>query len=224
MNDGTGTIHDTGMGSQDGEGTGQVADSRTTESDCQERGLGPMGESGYIYFAETEDGQFVKIGFSWNPIRRLYALGTLRPSNFRIRLIGFFPGTLQAEHELHKQFISDRDNGEWFRSTTDLRDFIKSINLVRPEDLEEAGRPKTRRYNVSRKTKRPPKDSIIPDSYMSLGGVRRAERLTPQRRSEIAQLAGKVSAERLTTEEHRCRMKQLIKLRWERYRAQQQQS
>ncbi len=88
--------------------------------------------TGYVYFVETVDGAFVKIGYSKRVYGRLSELSTLRPGNFAIRMIGYFPGTVQTEAWLHVKFSADRDNGEWFRSTEILRGFIASMGLIEP--------------------------------------------------------------------------------------------
>jgi DNA-binding CsgD family transcriptional regulator len=88
-----------------------------------------QARSGYIYFIETEDRQFVKIGYSANPYRRQQTLGTLRPGNFALRLLGCIPGTVQTEQWLHSKFSADRDNGEWFRASPSLIQFIDSLGL-----------------------------------------------------------------------------------------------
>src|SRR5215471_11530874 len=43
---------------------------------------------GHVYFVETEDGQFVKIGFSKNVRIRMCQIAPLRPGSFALRPIG----------------------------------------------------------------------------------------------------------------------------------------
>jgi hypothetical protein len=84
-------------------------------------------DDGEIYFVETLDGRFIKIGYSTRPRRRFSEFGTLRPSPFALRLIGSFPGSIKTERWLHEKFQEDRDNGEWFRASDRLRAFIASV-------------------------------------------------------------------------------------------------
>ena len=92
---------------------------------------------GYIYFIETVDGRFVKIGFSVDPYRRLSQLGTLRPGEFELRILGWIPGTFETERWLHDKFVAARENGEWFTSTPELRTFIKAVGLLTSEETPD---------------------------------------------------------------------------------------
>ena len=84
-------------------------------------------DEGEVYFVETLDGRFIKIGYSTRPRRRFSEFGTLRPGPFALRLIGSFPGSLKTERWLHEKFQEDRDNGEWFRASDRLREFIAAL-------------------------------------------------------------------------------------------------
>ena len=160
---------------------------------------------GFVYFIETESHEFVKIGYSKRIYTRLSELSTLQPGSFAIRLIGYFPGTQQTEGWLHAKFAADRDNGEWFRSTSALRQFIEAMGLIQPsvpaiktrriaaaaspaiaapiELLELSGSPKKKNPHAAALGKR--------------GGKARAANLTPVRRSEIARLGAEtVNAKR----------------------------
>jgi hypothetical protein len=116
-----------------GAGTGgnaeQEVDPRTAEENCSEGGPSPM-ERGHVYFVETDNGEFVKIGFSKRPRLRMSELATLRPGAFALRPIGSMAGSRPVETWLHLVFAEDRDNGEWFRSTSRLRAFIALLPLV----------------------------------------------------------------------------------------------
>ncbi len=73
------------------------------------------GREGYIYFLETSDGKYIKIGFSNNPVRRLWE------QKLAARLIGFVPGTREVEQWLHKRFASDlAHRKEWFHRSSRL--------------------------------------------------------------------------------------------------------
>ena len=91
------------------------------------------GSTGQIYFIETEDRKYIKIGYSVDPIKRMSRLGTLRPGGFALRIIGWMPGSPETERWLHHKFRDHRDNGEWFRNSPALRAFIEVIGLVQPE-------------------------------------------------------------------------------------------
>jgi hypothetical protein len=93
---------------------------------------GKNEKGGFVYFIETAEGEFVKIGYSRLVFSRLSQLGTLRPTNFNFRLLGCIPGTLQTEKWLHDKFAADRDAGEWFRASISLRAFIADVGLIAP--------------------------------------------------------------------------------------------
>lgn len=157
----------------------------------------PVSESspravGFVYFIETEGGQYVKIGYSAQPYRRLSQLGTLRPGRFSLRIIGWMPGSIDTERWLHKKFQSDRDKGEWFRDSPGLRLFIRTIGLIEPHSKPERTE---RTVTAERKPKPVEGTATSPEirrvfSMMGKrGGAARAESLSPERRKEIAKKA-----------------------------------
>jgi len=92
---------------------------------------------GFVYFIETQDGQYVKIGYSARVFSRLSQLGTLRPANFGFRLLGCMPGSHQTEAWLHDKFADLRQDGEWFRRAPALDAFIVAVGLVAPRYFPE---------------------------------------------------------------------------------------
>ncbi len=109
MGDGGREIYGGRMGSADGGTPVEVADTEAAQGNSEEGGGDSLGrkEEGCVYFIETEGGEFIKIGYSNNPYRRLNQFGTLRPGNFALRLIGWMPGTLGTERWLHGKFRED---------------------------------------------------------------------------------------------------------------------
>ena len=69
----------------------------------------------FIYLIQCETTRAIKIGYSGNPIRRLYDLQCGCPSP--LVLLHHFPdeNVREKEKQLHKLFKSDRIHGEWFR-------------------------------------------------------------------------------------------------------------
>jgi hypothetical protein len=88
----------------------------------------PMDAQGFVYFIETQDGQFIKIGFSNRPMVRAGQLGTVMP----IRLIGYFPASRATERWLHIKFAANHSMGEWFENTDAIREFIGILGLMPP--------------------------------------------------------------------------------------------
>lgn len=80
-------------------------------------------EKSFLYFIEAVGTEFIKIGRSANPDRRLKQLSTGSP--VELRLIGVISGGAEIEKELHKQFDHLRERLEWFRATPELRGFVR---------------------------------------------------------------------------------------------------
>jgi len=176
--------------------------------------------NGFVYFMETEDSQYVKIGFSRKVIRRLGELGTLMP----IRLIGYFPACRQTERTLHRKFAADHKVGEWFKSTEQLRESIAMLELIKapepkpePEYVGKSVKP-----NLCDVTLTADERSAIAAALGRLGGLKggkaRAENLTPEQLSKIGKKAGKVGgkarAAALTPEERRAIGRRAAAARW----------
>lgn len=75
-----------------------------------------------IYFVQTEDNQFVKIGYAGDVSKRLAGLQTSSPQT--LKLIGTQPGDHGLERRLHERFGYLRTRGEWFATSTDLLEYI----------------------------------------------------------------------------------------------------
>jgi hypothetical protein len=154
----------------------------------------PVGQ-GFIYFIETEDAQFVKIGFSKVVINRMGALGTMMP----VRLIGFFPGTRETERWLHAKFADEWKTGEWFWSSNRLRQFITMMGLIVPE-IRESPPSRLQRDVRIKKNKLIVKTEALPEPEPELNAAAvalgkrsaagRMKKLSPEQRSEIARKAG----------------------------------
>jgi hypothetical protein len=174
MNDERRDVHGRGVGSENGEGPGGFIDAEAPEGNSQEGGRGSVGQ---IYFVETEDGRFVKIGYSTKVIRRLGQLGTLMP----VRLIGCFPGSVDTERRLHEKFASHRKTGEWFNNAPQIKEFMTTVELIQP--------------GVKRK-----KANLTSEAAVALAKLR-WKKLSAKERSEIARKAGAASKANLTPEQ-----------------------
>lgn len=151
-----------------------------------ERETGWPPEKGWVYFVETEDGQFVKIGFSITPVRRLSQLGTLMP----VRLIGCFPGSRGTEVWLHRKFASERTTGEWFRFTPELRALITLVGVMEPTPLRLTPKVKPKPVAVQIEDQTGWERNQAAVMLGSRGGKARTKKLTAEQRSEIARKGG----------------------------------
>lgn len=77
---------------------------------------------GWVYFIRAGDA--VKIGHSRDPQKRLKQLstGSAEPLELWHRL----PGDKQVERDLHKQFADERLNGEWFRVSDRIQEYVEA--------------------------------------------------------------------------------------------------
>lgn len=72
------------------------------------------------YLIVSQDGKSVKIGRSIDPERRAKSLQTGHPLALKTLLVL----DMDVEAQLHKRFARDRQVGEWFRFSSDIRDFL----------------------------------------------------------------------------------------------------
>jgi len=80
--------------------------------------------NGWIYLVACEQPLSVKIGFTTkHPRARLKQLQTGNPS--KLKLMGWYPGSLQAEREIHDSLGEFRMQGEWFRLTPEANDALR---------------------------------------------------------------------------------------------------
>jgi hypothetical protein len=80
-------------------------------------------EKSYLYFIEAINTGYIKIGRSANPDRRLAQLTTGSPN--QLVLLGKISGGSALEAELHRRFEGHREKGEWFKASSELKEFIK---------------------------------------------------------------------------------------------------
>lgn len=76
----------------------------------------------FIYF--IRDAEFVKIGFSDDPNKRLAALQTANPR--RLEILGVFPGGEEDEKRLHSAFEQFHIRNEWFFYAETIRRFAET--------------------------------------------------------------------------------------------------
>jgi len=83
------------------------------------------GDGGFIYFMRCRE--IVKIGYSREPAQRHAVIQMGIP--FEVELIGFVPGSLQAEKALHAALkaIKFPRQAEWFNLNDDLLSAIQRI-------------------------------------------------------------------------------------------------
>jgi hypothetical protein len=85
----------------------------------------------FVYYIQC--GQFVKIGYSKNPEKRVDQIRrggrAARPTHWAGNpvLLGYEIGNADVEQQRHAQFAHLHDRGEWFNLTTELAEHIEEI-------------------------------------------------------------------------------------------------
>jgi len=92
-----------------------------TEKDI-DAGLPYQGS--YVYF--ITDGEFMKIGISVNPKKRLQSIQTGHPK--KLRIAALFKGGRDEEFQLHGRFLEHRVHGEWFKFCGPIRQYLAANN------------------------------------------------------------------------------------------------
>jgi T5orf172 domain len=108
-------------------GAGESTHEGAASGDRPQSGADALERGGFVYFLETHDGGFVKIGFTRNLARRFDQTRRLLPG---LRVLGYLPGAMATESWLHAKFAAQRERGEWFRSHEELRSFIQVLGLI----------------------------------------------------------------------------------------------
>lgn len=79
-----------------------------------------------VYFAQARTDQAtVKIGFTSDLAKRQQNMSVSTPGG--VAILATLPGSRETESYLHDKFEDDRLNGEWFRYSEAIRDFIRDI-------------------------------------------------------------------------------------------------
>lgn len=84
-----------------------------------------------VYFAETTDGKYIKIGHSGDVVSRIRAIQRNAPYG-PSRLCACIKGGGDLEKKIHAQFAHLRKEGEWFQSSNELRLFMDGLDAVKP--------------------------------------------------------------------------------------------
>lgn len=81
-----------------------------------------------IYFAQTNDNQYIKIGYAKDAHKRLEGLQTGSPIG--VKLLASQPGDAKIEYALHQRFAFCRVRREWFRSVPSLVEYAVQAALL----------------------------------------------------------------------------------------------
>lgn len=91
-----------------------------------------LSKRSYVYFVEA--GDYIKIGYSKNPLVRLgqirAGVQVVKPEDLdtsNARLLAIEEGDLSTEKQLHRRFKEFREVGEWFRKNDRITHYIQSI-------------------------------------------------------------------------------------------------
>lgn len=84
-------------------------------------------QSGFVYFIQSGDEPFVKIGTTHSVVGRVEQLQTASPH--RLKLLATCGASEHPEHKLHAKFAAHRvrADGEWFHLVPEIVAFISSL-------------------------------------------------------------------------------------------------
>jgi hypothetical protein len=83
-----------------------------------------------LYFIRS--GQYVKIGISEAPYRRIASIQTSNPDELEV--LAVVEGGAQLEAEMHRRFAALHYRGEWFRDDTTIRQVIAGMQTLPPHN------------------------------------------------------------------------------------------
>ena len=81
-----------------------------------------------IYFAQTGDNRYIKIGYASQVDKRIEGLRTASP--LPIKLLASLPGDVPIERQIHARFEGLRANREWFHAHRDIVAFAVSASRL----------------------------------------------------------------------------------------------
>jgi hypothetical protein len=87
------------------------------------RHIGKQRPQSVVYILRC--GDYIKIGYSLNFVRRLEALRSTSPHD--VLVIATMGGGKSLELQLHKQFAAYRHHHEWFRNEGELAEYVKGL-------------------------------------------------------------------------------------------------
>jgi hypothetical protein len=99
------------------------------EHQAQTKRQSGMKRPGFVYVMHCPRRQQYKIGFSIKPEARETSLKTAMPE---IRLLGYFPGTLETEARIHKKYRRECAGREWFQLSDASLNQLQAKFLPRP--------------------------------------------------------------------------------------------
>ena len=78
-----------------------------------------------VYFLYAKKARRIKIGYSKNPQKRISGLQTASPE--KLIQLAVLNGKRELEQAIHLRFGYLRENGEWFRATDELFEWIHEV-------------------------------------------------------------------------------------------------
>ena len=112
--------------------------------------------SGFVYFIRS--GDFVKIGYSLDPVKRLAKIGTDSP--YKCEIIGIFASQDFSETEMHRKFSHLWSRGEWFLFDQSMIDFASEFGC----DLQ-------RKITIVDNSNKHPLQIFSKDANVSIGAI-----------------------------------------------------
>ena len=85
---------------------------------------------GFLYFAESDDRRYIKIGFTANLPLRYRTLLNINTLPCPVRIFGVVPAMKSVENDLRAALVkyAIRNRHDWFRSNREIRAFLITLN------------------------------------------------------------------------------------------------
>lgn len=89
-----------------------------------------------IYFVQTHDNEYVKVGKADDVQKRLSGLQTGSPR--KLKLLAAIPGDHEQERAIHQRFSHLRTHGEWFYATPEIVTYAVKSSALAGADIASA--------------------------------------------------------------------------------------
>lgn len=126
--------------------------------DRQREGLAADGTAGTVYFVRSIDSGLIKIGVTSDVAQRIASFQTSVPGG--VELVHTEAGGPVRERELHTVFHAERANGEWFRYSDSIAEYVTSYAATNRDSLKGV----TGQGNGLRNARNDPASLVTPGS------------------------------------------------------------
>jgi predicted GIY-YIG superfamily endonuclease len=96
-----------------------------------------MSRKDKLYIMQCNN--YIKIGVSKNPERRIKSLQTGNPYKIKLILAIEDSAAYDLEYQFHKYYEKEKSVGEWFEINDNIRNFVKNLKIKEYRDAGGIG-------------------------------------------------------------------------------------